>query len=133
MFRYSFTYTLALWVNEGARKHVVRWSIGTVEVKEHCIYIPAANFDENLFYFTYPSSRRNIETSNGYEHFTLDRDSDIIKLHNFYVGYVQFFSLIILKQIWNNLITDQPLISHVKMNGRYIFVKYGGANNDKSL
>ena len=63
----------------------------------------------------------------------LDQNSDIIKLQNFYVGYVQFFPLIILKQIWNNLITDQPLIFHVKMNGSYIFVKYEGENNGKSL
>ena len=62
------TYTLALLVYEGARKHVVRWTIRTVQIKEHCIYTPAENFDEILFLFTHSSSRRNMETSKGYEH-----------------------------------------------------------------
>ena len=58
-----------MWVNEGARKHVICWSIGTVKIKEHWIYFPAAKFDEILFLFTHPSSRQNIERSKGYTHF----------------------------------------------------------------
>ena len=85
-------YILALWVNEGSRIHVARWSIGTVEIKEHCIYILAENFDEILFLFTYPSSRRNIETSKGYQYFTLDRSSDIRNFKIFMLVTFNIFS-----------------------------------------
>jgi hypothetical protein len=110
-----------MWVNEEALKHVVRWSIGTVKMKEHCMDIPPVNFDEVLFLLTYPSSRRKLKISNGYEHFTLDRSSYIVKLQNFYIGYVQYSPLIILKQTWSHFIADRPLIAHVEMNGSQFF------------
>ena len=53
----------------------------------------------------------------------LDQSSYIIKLSNFYVGYVQYCTLIILDQIWNNFVTDWPLNSRSKTNGPKINAK----------
>ena len=121
------------WSRVLTHKYVVHWSIWTVQIKEYCIHFIVAKFDQILCSFTYPSSWRNIETSKGYKHFTLDRSSDIIKLQNFYVGYVQYFPLIISKQIWNHFIADRPSIAHVKMNGPQILAHVEGANNDEIL
>ena len=60
-------------------------------------------FNESLikfcFHLPHPSSLSKIEASYGHKHFVLDQSSYIIKLSNFYVGYVQYCTLIILDQI----------------------------------
>ena len=127
------TWTLVVWVNEDPHKYFVCWSICTVQIKEHHIHFIVAKFDQVLSSFTYPSSWRNIETLKGYKHFTLDRSSDVIKLQNFYVGYVQCFPLIISKQIWNHFVANRPSIARVKMNGPQILAHVEGTNNDEIL
>lgn len=110
----------------------MRWLIGTVETEEHYVYCHAGKFHQVKLTQTPPSIWPNIEASNGYKHFVLDRKKDIPFFTKFCIVYVNSYALIISKLISGHFIEDRPSKIHFKMNGHKIIYNKLGAKNDEN-